>query len=92
MNSFTPLDLKSEILQKIKKKGGWANCHTHLDRAYTLQKNSYALTDKTLQEKWALVDAVKRKSSVTYSESILTLKGILDEDSKAVPLIFTCMV
>ena len=57
-------DLKADLTEKIKKNGGWINCHLHLDRAYTITPQSLHLADKTLKEKWDLVDEVKRSSSI----------------------------
>lgn len=58
------LDLKREILDKIKANGGWVNAHAHLDRAYSLTDNNVKFINKTLQEKWSLNDELKRNSSV----------------------------
>lgn len=57
-------DLRKLLLKEIKDRGGWANAHTHLDRAYTITPQTLRLADAPLQEKWALVDEIKRKSSV----------------------------
>lgn len=58
-------DLRKLLTAGIAKKGGWVNTHTHLDRAYTIKPSLLPLAEATLQEKWALVDEIKRTSSVT---------------------------
>lgn len=70
-----PFDLKSILLQLISQKGGWVNCHSHLDRAFTISEDNFFLTGARLQEKWQLVDAIKEGSSVA---------GIYDRMSKAI--------
>lgn len=59
------INLKEELLKKIKSKGGWVNAHAHIDRAYTLTKDNFRFTGATLQEKWRLNDTLKRTSTVT---------------------------
>src|SRR6185369_3805520 len=63
-NKVPYLDLKEEILTKIKKNGGWVNAHAHFDRAYTITSDNFKYTNKTLQEKWELVSEGKRSSTV----------------------------
>jgi cytosine/adenosine deaminase-related metal-dependent hydrolase len=56
-------DLKAEILQKIKKKGGFVNTHAHLDRAFTITKENYKLMNKLRGEKWKLNKNLRINSS-----------------------------
>lgn len=58
------LDLKEEILHKIKGNGGWVNAHAHLDRAYTITEENFHYTKATLQEKWELNNELKQASTV----------------------------
>lgn len=58
------LDLKEEILHKIKENGGWVNAHAHLDRAYTITEENFHYTKATLQEKWELNNELKQSSTV----------------------------
>lgn len=55
------LDLKQTILDKINKKGGWVNCHSHIDRSFTINKKLYQLANKLRHEKW-LLNANLRKT------------------------------
>lgn len=59
------LDLKAEILQKIKKNGGWVNAHAHLDRAYTLTEENFQYANKYRHEKWKLNAEIRKTSTVT---------------------------
>lgn len=59
--SFKP---EEEILSGIKRNGGWVNAHAHLDRAFSLTPQSYDLSRKALQEKWQIVDDLKRNSTI----------------------------
>jgi cytosine/creatinine deaminase len=57
-------DLKALIVEKIIQNGGWVNCHSHLDRAFTITADSLSQGNSHLHEKWRLVDELKRKSTV----------------------------
>ncbi len=59
--NFKPL-----ILEEIKKNGGWVNAHAHADRAFTINPDSLHIYKKySLEEKWDLVDEVKKNASET---------------------------
>lgn len=58
------LDLKQKILDGIKKNGGWVNCHTHIDRAYTIDEKLYKLANKLRHEKWVLNTELRDSSTV----------------------------
>lgn len=57
-------DIQDELLTLIKKNGGWANCHAHIDRAYTLTEENFHLSNKLRSEKWTLNDELRRNSTV----------------------------
>lgn len=57
-------DIKQELLQMIKVKGGWTNCHAHIDRAYTITEENFVLSNKLRSEKWTLNDELRRNSTV----------------------------
>lgn len=38
------------ILDKIRKKGGWVNCHAHFDRAFTVSEDSLALAHQLMEK------------------------------------------
>jgi len=57
--------LKGHIRDEIIKKGGWVNSHAHADRAFTMTPEKITIyQNANLQQKWDLVDEIKRQSSV----------------------------
>jgi cytosine/creatinine deaminase len=58
-------DLKSHILNLIRKNGGWANVHSHMDRSYTVTRENFHLYESPISVKWGLVDEMKRNSTVS---------------------------
>ncbi len=56
-------DLKERLTIEIGMSGGFVNTHAHLDRAYTINPQTLHLANATLQQKWGLVDEIKRNSS-----------------------------
>ncbi len=64
MNKKENWNLKTLVLEKIKDNGGWVNAHSHLDRAYTITDQDLALSNQHLHQKWALVDELKKRSTV----------------------------
>lgn len=57
-------NLRAFITQKIMENGGWVNCHTHLDRAFTIRRSTLHQGNVHLHEKWKIVDELKRNSTV----------------------------
>lgn len=49
---------------EIQRLGGYVNAHAHPGRAYTSTPENLALSNRTLKEKWSLVDKLKRESTV----------------------------
>lgn len=59
-------NFKHLVLSEIKKKGGWTNAHAHCDRAFTINPTTLDIYEKySLEEKWDIVDAVKKNASIT---------------------------
>ena len=53
-----------ELKKEIVKSGGFVNCHSHIDRAYTVRSENLSNEcEKFLTEKWKIVDEVKSLSS-----------------------------
>lgn len=79
-------DIKQEILRKIKKKGGFVNSHCHLDRAFTLSKKNFYQSEKSLQEKWFLVDEIKKKSTISqiYDRMAYGIERMINQGVQAV--------
>lgn len=57
-------DIQAELLERIKENGGWVNCHAHIDRAYTITKENFALSQQPRSEKWALNSELRKNSTV----------------------------
>lgn len=55
--------LKDAILSRVKARGGWVNSHGHFDRSYTVTQETLNLADRRMEEKWTLVDEMKKSSS-----------------------------
>lgn len=66
---MTPTFVFKELfLQEVAKTRGMANCHAHLDRAYTLTPENFALSQALMEEKWVLNRDIKKahtKESLT---------------------------
>lgn len=76
MNKKENWNLKTLVLENIKRNGGWVNAHSHLDRAYTITEQDLALTNQHLHQKWELVDDLKKRSTVSqiYDRMALALE------------------
>ncbi len=78
-------NFKELILKEIKKNGGWVNSHAHADRAFTVSPKSLEIYKKyTLQEKWDIVDVVKKNASVEdyYRRMSLAIEVMLAQGVK----------
>jgi cytosine deaminase len=86
MTKIPYLDLKEEILKKIKDNGGWVNAHAHFDRAYTITKENFHYTKATLQEKWELNNELKQNSTVDdiYNRMAQGMESMLEQGVRAV--------
>jgi len=56
-------NLKQQMLQAIKEKGGWVNCHGHFDKAYYINKESLVESMVDMEQKWRMSDDIKREST-----------------------------
>jgi len=52
-----------KLKDRILNEGGFVNAHAHFDRAFTLDMFSKEETYKFLEEKWKLVDRIKKDSN-----------------------------
>ena len=73
-------DPKRIILKRIKENGGWVNCHSHIDRAYTISPKLYKLANKLRHEKW-LLNAQLRKTC--------TIDEVYDRMAKSLELMIS---
>jgi cytosine/adenosine deaminase-related metal-dependent hydrolase len=77
-----PTPILREVLgKKIKDRGGWINCHAHIDRANTITPQTLHLYSSSLQEKWLLNDTLKRTSSVDdyYNRMAVVVENMIDQ-------------
>lgn len=74
-------DIQQELLNRIKKNGGWANCHAHIDRAYTLTEENFHLSNRLRSEKWTLNDELRRNSTVDqiYDRMAMAVERLLSQ-------------
>ena len=77
-----------ELRQKIKENGGFVNAHSHLDRANTARFFSKEEQYKFLEEKWRLVDRIKKQSNYWEYYSRIDL-AVTDQIEKGVSTICT---
>ena len=74
----------ADLFSKIAAHGGFVNAHAHLDRAFSVTPqdlhNGEGYAHRPLQEKWQLVDELKRNSgAAVYKERILAAAQRLQE-------------
>ena len=83
---FSPYNPEEELVVGIQKNGGWVNSHSHLDRAFTLTPDNYHLANRSLQEKWDLVDTLKRDSTVgdIYARMAHATEYMLEQGVQAI--------
>ncbi len=78
--------LKEDITSRIKANGGWVNAHAHIDRAYTITQENFALSQKLRQEKWTLNDELRRHSTVDqiYDRMAKAIERMLEQNVTAI--------
>ncbi len=79
-------NFKKLILSEIKKNGGWVNAHAHIDRAFTINPKTLDFyNNHTLEEKWDLVDKVKRVTiDIYYKRISLAIEMMIGQGVKAI--------
>lgn len=65
-------DMTTYLLERIREKGGFANCHAHLDKALfaTTDRLENAMVD--MEKKWRMSDDIKRRSTQNDIEIRMT--------------------
>lgn len=58
-----PWDLKIQMLEAIKEKGGFVNCHAHFDKAFYITKEGLSQSMLDMEAKWNMSDDLKRNST-----------------------------
>jgi len=64
------------MLEEIEKRGGWANCHAHFDKAFYITKEGLDKTMIDMETKWLMSDDIKKKS--TEEEVAARIRTALD--------------
>lgn len=71
-------NLKDQLLEAIRLKGGWVNCHAHFDKAFYITKEGLAKSMVEMEQKWLMSDEIKKNSSqATIEERIRTAVDLL---------------
>lgn len=65
-------DTKNLLLQKIKRHGGFVNCHAHFDKAYLVNDKNLSVGHLTLEQKWHYLK--KLKEGYTRDDLYLRMK------------------
>ncbi len=80
------LDLKQQLLDKIKANGGWVNAHAHFDRAFTITKENFHLGAIDFQKKWALNQKIITESTTEqiYDRMALATERMIEQGVYAV--------
>lgn len=80
-NKVPYLNLKEELLQKIKENGGWVNAHAHFDRAYTITPELFQKVNNKRHEKWKLNEEIRKSSTVSqiYDRMAQSLELMIDQ-------------
>lgn len=61
--SGQPWNLKEQMLEAIKEKGGFVNCHAHFDKAFYITKEGLDQSMVDMEMKWNMSDDIKRSST-----------------------------
>lgn len=59
-----PWDLKTQMLEAIKKNGGFVNTHAHFDKSYYITREGLDKSMVSMEEKWRMSDGIKRDSTI----------------------------
>ena len=76
MENKTPWNLKMQILEAIKKNGGFISCHAHFDKAYYITKEGLDKSMVDMEVKWRMSDDIKKSSTVEDIKK--RIRGALD--------------
>ncbi|MBU0981215.1 amidohydrolase family protein [Patescibacteria group bacterium] len=69
---FQKFPFKELFLDEVRKTPGMANCHAHLDRAYTLTPEIWEQASALMEEKWVINRDIKRKHTDESVQERLT--------------------
>lgn len=66
-------DLKKALLKEIQNRGGFVNCHAHLDKAFYITKPGLKLSMVDMETKWHMSDKIKKNSSQIEIENRIAM-------------------
>ncbi len=66
---YQPWDLKSQMLEAIAQKGGFVNCHAHIDKAYFISREGLDKAMLDMEYKWRGSDDIKKASSQEQTQA-----------------------
>jgi len=69
---FQKFPFKQLFYDQVEKAEGMANCHAHLDRAYTLTPEIWEQASALMEEKWVLNREIKKKHTDESVQERLT--------------------
>ncbi|NQV00250.1 MAG: amidohydrolase family protein [Parcubacteria group bacterium] len=69
-------NLKKQLLEEIKSKGGFVNCHGHFDKAFYITRGGLDKSMLDMEEKWLMSDDIKKES--TEEEVMNRIRRVLD--------------
>lgn len=64
-------NLKQQFLAEVQKRGGWANCHAHIDKGFYITREGLDQAMLSMEEKWRMSDTIKRSDTQTNVENRL---------------------
>ncbi|MBI2989956.1 MAG: amidohydrolase family protein [Candidatus Magasanikbacteria bacterium] len=56
-------NLRQQFLETIKQKGGWVNCHAHMDKAFYISRQRLQKAGLDMAQKWRMSDDTKKKDT-----------------------------
>lgn len=62
--SWENINPREELEHMVREGGGWVNSHAHIDRSYIINRDNWAKTGDSLQEKWNHTDRFKSSATV----------------------------
>ncbi|PIR60826.1 MAG: hypothetical protein COU68_02180 [Candidatus Pacebacteria bacterium CG10_big_fil_rev_8_21_14_0_10_45_6] len=66
-------NLKKQFLDAVQAKGGWANCHAHLDKSFYITRASLAESMRDMEVKWRSADEIKATDTQEQVEARISL-------------------
>ncbi len=90
--NWKTINPKHELIEIIKKKGGWVNAHAHIDRSYIINRRNWAKTNSDFKVKWDLTDEFKSSASARQilEHMSLAVEKQLEQGTQALGSFIDC--